>query len=341
MARLKVRFEWLTGLKQPIFRNVRLVGSWDRHGRYSNHRRTIAMKEFTAPDGCPAWRADVMLDNGQRGWTFRWSVLVDTQHRKGASGIPTEVGDPNSSAQYRSFELRADGQLERYWFTHCRRLGANKLWLEGKKKPALQFSVWAPNAREVAAVIGDPATGYIWSNGRGVKHAFRLKKRADGSGIWESDPADPALADFVRWDHQLYMFRIRKDDGSVVYRTDLYSRCQIGSGREKPENPRAGEAPWNHTRQDTASKRRIASIECDCADSASPRESGRMQFSGATTSGRSANDHYNRRRLEGANGRAERTTQSCWLRPGDLISTGGSYGVRCVICQTVPSGSSI
>ena len=162
-----------------------------------------------------------------------------------------------------------------------------------------------------------------------------------GSGIWESDPADPALADFVRWDHQLYMFRIRKDDGSVVYRTDLYSRCQIGSGREKPENPRAGEAPWNHTRQDTASKRRIASIECDCADSASPRESGRMQFSGATTSGRSANDHYNRRRLEGANGRAERTTQSCWLRPGDLISTGGSYGVRCVICQTVPSGSSI
>ena len=250
MARLKVRFEWLTGLKQPIFRNVRLAGSWDRHGRYSNHRRTIAMKEFTAPDGCPAWRADVMLDNGQRGWTFRWSVLVDTQHRKGASGIPTEVGDPNSSAQYRSFELRADGQLERYWFTHCRRLGANKLWLEGKKKPALQFSVWAPNAREVAAVIGDPATGYIWSNGRGVKHAFRLKKRADGSGIWESDPADPALADFARWDHQSYMFCIRKDDGSFAYRTDLHSRCQIGSGHKKPENPRDGEAPWNHTRHD-------------------------------------------------------------------------------------------
>ena len=50
------------------------------------------------------------------------------------------------------------------------------------------FSVWAPNAREVDAVIGDPATGYIWSDGRGAKHAFKLTKRADGSGVWESDP---------------------------------------------------------------------------------------------------------------------------------------------------------
>ena len=53
----------------------------------------------------------------------------------------------------------------------------------------------------------------IWSDGGGAKHAFKLTKRADGS-----DPADPALADFVRWDHQVYMFRIRKDDGSVADR---------------------------------------------------------------------------------------------------------------------------
>ncbi|MGA8991951.1 MAG: hypothetical protein WB500_16495, partial [Rhodoplanes sp.] len=67
MARLRVRFEWLTGLKQPIFRNVRLVGSWDRRGRYSDQTRTVAMKKFTAPDGCPAWRADVRFDDAQRG----------------------------------------------------------------------------------------------------------------------------------------------------------------------------------------------------------------------------------------------------------------------------------
>ena len=250
MARLRVRFEWLTGLKQPIFRNVRLVGSWDRQGRYSEQSRTVAMKKFTAPDGCPAWRADVRFDAAQRGWTFHWRVIVDTQHEAGASGIPIEVGDPNSSIQQRSFELREAGQVERYWFTQCRRLGANKVWPRGTKKPALVFSVWAPNAREVDVVIGEPVSGYIWNDGRGVKHAFKLTKRADGSGIWESDPADPALADFARWDHQLYMFRIRKDDGSVAYRTDLYSRCQIGSGHKKPENPREGEAPWNHTRQD-------------------------------------------------------------------------------------------
>ena len=67
MARLRVGFDWLTGLKQPIFRNVRLVGSWDRHGRYSHEKRIVAMKKFTAPDGCPAWRADVRLDDAQRG----------------------------------------------------------------------------------------------------------------------------------------------------------------------------------------------------------------------------------------------------------------------------------
>jgi 1,4-alpha-glucan branching enzyme len=229
MARLRMQFEWLTGLKQPIFRNVRLVVGWDRHGRCSNQERPIAMKKFTAPDGCPAWRANVLLDDAQRGRTFHWGVIVDTQQRTCAWGVPTEVGEPNSSMQYRSFSLREDGQVERYWLTHCRRLGANKLWRKGANEPALMFSVWVPNAREVDAVIGDPATGYIWSDGGGAKHAFKLTKKADGSGVWESDPADPALSDFRRWDHQLYMFRIRKDDGSVAYRTDLYSRCQIGS----------------------------------------------------------------------------------------------------------------
>ena len=61
--------------------------------------------------------------------------------------------------------------------------------------------------RIVDAVIGEPVGGYIWSDGNGVKHAFKLTKSTDGSGIWMSDPADPGLADFTPWDHQLYMFR--------------------------------------------------------------------------------------------------------------------------------------
>jgi 1,4-alpha-glucan branching enzyme len=51
------------------------------------------------------------------------------------------------------------------------------------------------------------------------------------------------------------MFRVRKDDQteqhpSIAYRTDLYSRCQVGSGRRKPEDRHEGEPPWNGTRQD-------------------------------------------------------------------------------------------
>jgi 1,4-alpha-glucan branching enzyme len=248
MAQLRVRFEWFTGLKRPMFRNVRLVGSWDDGGRYSHQWRTAAMQAFTAPDGCPAWRADVPFDDAQRGWTFHWGVIVDAPQRNNLWGIPTERPDPNATAQHRSFALRGDGQVERYWLTHCRRLGANKLWRDGADKPALQFSVWAPNARAVDAVIGEPASGYIWSDGRGVKHAFKLTKGDDD--IWTSDRGDSALADFSSWDHQLYMFRVTKDDGSVAYRTDLYSRCQVGSGRKNPESPRSGEPPWNGTRQD-------------------------------------------------------------------------------------------
>lgn len=248
MAQLSVRLEWLTGLKRPIFRNVRLVGSWDDDGRYSNRWRTTAMESFTAADGCPAWRADVLLDDTQRGWIFHWGVIVDAPQRVDVWGMPIESADPHSTAQHRNFALSEDGQVERYWLTHCRRFGANKLWLEGADQPMLCFSVWAPNATEVEAVIGDPVSGYIWSDGRGVKHAFKLNKADEG--IWVSDPADAALADFARWDHQPYMFRIRKDDGSVAYRTDLYSRCQIGSGRKDPENPNPRFGPWNGTRQD-------------------------------------------------------------------------------------------
>ena len=87
MAQLRVRLEWLTGLRRPIFRNVRLMGSWDGDGRYSHQWRTAAMQEFTAPDGCPAWRADILLDEAQRGWTFHWGVVVDSpqQNRNGRS----------------------------------------------------------------------------------------------------------------------------------------------------------------------------------------------------------------------------------------------------------------
>ena len=43
---------------------------------------------------------------------------------------------------------------------------------------------------------------------------------------------------------------------------------------------------------------------------------------------RTNDDNHPGRQVEGANGCAERTTQSWWFRPGDWRLTGGSNGVR-------------
>ena len=60
--------------------------------------------------------------------------------------------------------------------------------------------------------------------------------RPAGDGVWETDLTDPRLSSFLAFDHRPYMFRIVKDDGRVAYRTDLYSRCQIGRGTTNPAN---------------------------------------------------------------------------------------------------------
>lgn len=245
---LHVRLEWRTGLKQPVFRNVRLMGSWDVNGRYSDSWSSIPMEAFVAEDGCPAWRAEVPLDDAQKGWTFHWGVLADTPQAINAWCIPTEVEDPNSQAQYCNFTLQEDGQAEHYWLTHSRRFGANKFLPNGGREQMIRFSVWAPDATKVELVTGNQASGYIWNNGNGVEQSFALDQGENG--IWYS-PATPEFSSFADWDHTPYMYRIHRDDGLVKYRTDLYSRCQIGSGRKKPDQAAAnGAAPWDGTRQD-------------------------------------------------------------------------------------------
>ena len=96
---------------------------------------------------------------------------------------------------------------------------------------------------------GEPAGGYIWNDGRGVTATIPMREVEDG--IWATAVADaPALASFAGFDHTPYMFRVTREDGSIAYRTDIYSRCQIGSGGKNPDNPEPGEAPWDGTRQD-------------------------------------------------------------------------------------------
>lgn len=244
MAMLPVRFEYLTGLRSPLITAARLSGSWDESGRPARAWSETAMEAFIAEDGCPAFRATINLDDSTIGQTFRWGVYVDTVHETNAWGIPTEISDPLSRERYRTFVLRQADQVERYYLTTCRHLGANKLARAGGN--AVRFAVWAPNARAVDLVRGETDGGYIWDDGRGVIATIPMR-REDG-GVWATNlDDDPALADYADFDHTPYMFRITKDDGSIAYRTDLYSRCQIGGGDVNPEAPGAA---WSGRRQD-------------------------------------------------------------------------------------------
>ncbi|MDZ3836794.1 MAG: alpha-amylase family glycosyl hydrolase [Rhodospirillales bacterium] len=246
MALVPVRFEYLTGLSEPLFANARLSGSWDAQGRPSTSWSETAMEPFTAEDGCPAFRASAQLDDSQIGQTFRWGVYVDAPGQTRVWAIPTEVAEPASRERWASFTLRGADQLERYHFTTCRRLGANKLFLAGSGRPAVRFAVWAPNARTVELVRGETTGGYIWNDGRGVTATIPMRRGE--AGIWTTEVADdPLLADYAGFDHTPYMFRITRDDGSIAYRTDLYSRCQIGGG---DVNPEAEGAQWSGRRQD-------------------------------------------------------------------------------------------
>ena len=55
---IAVRFVYLTGQTRPVFRNARLVGSW-------NGWADIPMTEFLAEDGCPAFTTTVPFEDGQ------------------------------------------------------------------------------------------------------------------------------------------------------------------------------------------------------------------------------------------------------------------------------------
>lgn len=258
MALIPVRFEYLTGLRAPLVVAARLTGSWDARGMVSERWSSAAMEPFVAEDGCPAFRATAVLDDGQLGKTFRWGVAVATPHQPDVWGIPGEENLPDSRARVRRFTLQGANQTERYYLTHCRRLGANKLFVPGRAQPAIRFALWAPNARNVelvrGAIDGEAAPGalntfaartlrggYIHDSTT-VSDLRGIPMRRGEDDVWTTDADHPALQDFAVLDHTPYMYRITREDGSIAYRTDLYSRCQVGSGGT---NPAAEGAAWS------------------------------------------------------------------------------------------------
>lgn len=140
-------------------------------------------------------------------------------------------------------------------------LGAQKYFPDENSPPALRFGLYAPNAQKVEVVfsrfwnVNDPekknvdkscpapmcelAGGYIADDGSGIDPDRPVIEMTKGEkGCWFSDANEPALADFEQWTFVPYMYRVTKDNGRVVYRTDVYSRCQIGYGDFDPKGER-------------------------------------------------------------------------------------------------------
>jgi 1,4-alpha-glucan branching enzyme len=222
---ITVRFTYLTGIKRRIFGRPRLSGSWDGW-------TDRPMTEIVAEDGCPAFTASVDFPDADAGRTFSWGVRLDG-NVPNAWAINMEVQDPASPDRHAEVTLPAAGGTAdaRYYFTTSRRLGAQKRFLPGRAAPALEFAVWAPNARRVDVVFGTLDRGYIADDGTGVDPAMpSIPLERGEEGIWESGP----VGDFDRFCGLPYMFRIENAQGRTVYRTDIYSRWQIGRGNRNP-----------------------------------------------------------------------------------------------------------
>src|SRR5207244_13119142 len=191
------------------------------------------MHKEIGTDGCPVFKASVSLDLADQGKTFKWGVVLNGPQGANFWGIPTEIQDINSVERQRQFRLTAGAaaQAERYHFTYGRRLGANKHFAAGISKPGLRFAACAPNAQGVEGVFANPATGCIGKDGTGVDPArpvIALSHSADG--IWGGGPQ----GDFETFKSLPYMYRIVNAQGQTVYRTDIFSRSQIGRGNINP-----------------------------------------------------------------------------------------------------------
>jgi len=234
MATQTVEFQFITGLKRAILRNPRLLGSWDGSGRYSDQWTESPMQEEIGTDGCPVFKGSATLDLADKDKIFKWGVLLDGPQGTNFWGMPTELKDVNSTERHRQFQLKGNGsapQVERYYWTYLRRLGANKYSAAGSASPGLRFAVWAPNAQSAEVVFGKPDSGYIADDGTGIdstRPAIVLSPSADG--IWEGGPP----GNFDAFMGLPYMYRIKNAQGQTVYRTDVFSRSQFGRGDINP-----------------------------------------------------------------------------------------------------------
>jgi len=232
-----MKFIYDTGIRRRCFQNVRLVGTWDDAGRHSSKLTEVPMREAPREDGSIGFEAEVKLSRSDIGKEFQWTVLLDGPLGRDREGIVTEQHGLGHDALHRTFVLDENlDDVQRYYLTHVRRLGARKIKPPGSAEFGLRFAVWAPNAQKVEVVFGQSDCGYIADDGTGIdpsRPVIPMQRTAEG--IWFAGPGQhPALARFADFVGAPYMYRIQRDDGSVAYRTDLHSRAQIGRGDFNP-----------------------------------------------------------------------------------------------------------
>lgn len=251
-----VTFEFQTGIKRKVFDSVSLVGEWDNW-------QENAMDLIECSDGCPGFSKTIKLDGSSRGQVVRWGLRGNSPLGSNQWLIPTEVKHPSIRSRHREFTLNDDSHHEIYRFSLSRHLGANKVFTADGE--LTQFSVWAPHAQKVEVVFGSIwdrdthdfqpydaielkagslvasriAGGYIANDGTDIhpSHPVLDMSKDYSTGIWYSNIMSPKLR-FSDFDHRLYMFRVTREDGSVRYCTDIYSRCQVGFGNENPKGRR-------------------------------------------------------------------------------------------------------
>jgi 1,4-alpha-glucan branching enzyme len=234
-----MKFVYDTGLGRRIFQNARLVGSWDAAGRYSDNWTESSMREAIDVDGAVIFEAEVKFAPSEEGKEFHWAVILDGPLGLNREGIVTEQHGLGHDALHRTFTLVSDANEQRYYLTHVRRLGARALRGNDGQR-GLGFAVWAPNAEAVEVVFGTSASGYIADDGTGIdasRPVIALTRGVDD--VWSAGPSQhPELARFDDYVGAPYMYRITKEGGGVAYRTDLYSRLQIGKGDVNPHGKR-------------------------------------------------------------------------------------------------------
>jgi 1,4-alpha-glucan branching enzyme len=241
MAIITVNFTFHSGVKRHLFSNVRLSGSWNSAGQFSNQWTQSPMTASVDESGCDVFSASVSFGAGQAGTVFQWGVFADIAGAPDTWVIVTEVPDENSNQRTRSFTLAADETRQDYWFVTGRRFGAQKYFQAGSTTPGLRFAVWAPHAQNVEVVFapfdlasGTP-TGYISDDGTGMDPTIAPIPLASKAGVWESDLATtPALSDFNDYFNLLYMYRITNEQGVQTYKVDIFSRNQAGRGGTNP-----------------------------------------------------------------------------------------------------------